>query len=114
VRSWPETARSDTRRETASDNLSSTHARPQHSLLRNTTRGELMGIWRRMRRNQRRRRRIKDRMVIDFLTFRSHSVLMRTRSDMLRFAIAFALRRARKPVRGLRHELREEERSWWR
>jgi hypothetical protein len=29
---------------------------------------------------------------------------------MLRFAIAFALRRARKLVRGLRHELSEEER----
>jgi hypothetical protein len=31
-------------------------------------------------------------------------------SDMLRFAIAFALRRARKLVRGLRQELSEEER----
>jgi hypothetical protein len=29
---------------------------------------------------------------------------------MLRFAIAFALRRARKLVRGLRHELSEDER----
>jgi hypothetical protein len=29
---------------------------------------------------------------------------------MLRYAIAFALRRARKLVRGLRHELSEEER----
>jgi hypothetical protein len=49
-------------------------------------------------------------MVIDFLTFRSHFVLMRTRGDMLRFAIAFALMRARKLVRGLRHELSEDER----
>lgn len=35
---------------------------------------------------------------------------MRTRADMLRFAIAFALRRARKLVRGLRQGLNEEER----
>jgi hypothetical protein len=35
---------------------------------------------------------------------------MRTRADMLRFAIAFALRRARKLVRGLRQGLSEEER----
>jgi hypothetical protein len=35
---------------------------------------------------------------------------MRTRGDVLRFAIAFALRRARKLVRGLRQELSEEER----
>jgi hypothetical protein len=35
---------------------------------------------------------------------------MRTRGDMLSFAIAFALRGARKLVRGLRHELTEEER----
>jgi hypothetical protein len=35
---------------------------------------------------------------------------MRTRADLLRFAIAFALRGARKLVRGLRHELSEEER----
>jgi hypothetical protein len=35
---------------------------------------------------------------------------MRTRADILRFAIAFALRRARKLVRGLRHELSEDER----
>lgn len=35
---------------------------------------------------------------------------MRTRGDMLRFAIAFALRRARKLVRGLRQGLSEEER----
>jgi hypothetical protein len=35
---------------------------------------------------------------------------MRTRADMLRFAIAFALRRARKVVRGLRQGLSEEER----
>lgn len=34
----------------------------------------------------------------------------RTRADLLRFAIAFALRGARKLVRGLRHELSEEER----
>jgi len=35
---------------------------------------------------------------------------MRTRGDMLRFAIAFALRGARKLVRGLRQTLSEEER----
>lgn len=35
---------------------------------------------------------------------------MRTRGDMLRFAIAFALMRARKLVRGLRQGLTEEER----
>jgi len=35
---------------------------------------------------------------------------MRIRADMLRFAIAFALRRARKLVRGLRQGLTEEER----
>jgi hypothetical protein len=35
---------------------------------------------------------------------------MRTRGDMLTFAIAFALRAARKLVRGLREELTEEER----
>jgi hypothetical protein len=35
---------------------------------------------------------------------------MRTRGDMLRFALAFALRSARKLVRGLRHELTETER----
>ena len=35
---------------------------------------------------------------------------MRTRGDMLIFAIAFALRGARKLVRGLREELTEEER----
>ncbi len=35
---------------------------------------------------------------------------MRTRADMLRFAIAFALMRARKLVRGLRQGLTEEER----
>jgi hypothetical protein len=35
---------------------------------------------------------------------------MRTRGDMLRFAIAFALRGARKLVRGLRQGLSEEER----
>jgi hypothetical protein len=35
---------------------------------------------------------------------------MRTRGDMLRFAVAFALRGARKLVRGLRHELDEAER----
>jgi hypothetical protein len=35
---------------------------------------------------------------------------VRTRGDMLRFAVAFALRRARKLVRGLRHELDEAER----
>jgi len=35
---------------------------------------------------------------------------MRTRGDMLSFAIAFALRDARKLVRGLREELTEEER----
>jgi hypothetical protein len=35
---------------------------------------------------------------------------MRIRGDMLRFAIAFALRRARKLVRGLRQVLTEEER----
>jgi hypothetical protein len=39
----------------------------------------------------------------------SHSE-MRTRGDMLSFAIAFALRGARKLVRGLREELTEEER----
>jgi hypothetical protein len=49
-------------------------------------------------------------MVIDLPAFRSQSVLMRTRGDMLRFAIAFALMRARKLVRGLRHELSEDER----
>jgi hypothetical protein len=35
---------------------------------------------------------------------------MRTRADMLRFAIAFALRRACKLVRGLRQGLSEDER----
>jgi hypothetical protein len=35
---------------------------------------------------------------------------MQTRADMLRFAIAFALRGARKLVRGLRQGLTEEER----
>jgi hypothetical protein len=35
---------------------------------------------------------------------------MRTRADMLRFAVAFALRGARKLVRGLRQGLSEEER----
>jgi hypothetical protein len=35
---------------------------------------------------------------------------MRTRGDMLRFAIAYALIRARKVVRGLRQGLSEEER----
>ena len=35
---------------------------------------------------------------------------MKTRGDMLRFALAFALRRARKLVRGLRYGLTEEER----
>jgi hypothetical protein len=35
---------------------------------------------------------------------------MRTRADLLRFAIAFALRGARKLVRGLQRELSEEER----
>ncbi len=35
---------------------------------------------------------------------------MHTRGDMLRFAIAFALMRARKVVRGLRHGLTEQER----
>jgi hypothetical protein len=35
---------------------------------------------------------------------------MHTRGDMLSFAIAFALRGARKPVRGLREEMTEEER----
>jgi hypothetical protein len=35
---------------------------------------------------------------------------MRTKADLLRFAIAFALRGARKLVRGLRQELSEEER----
>jgi len=35
---------------------------------------------------------------------------MRTRGDLLRFAIAFALIRARKIVRGLRQGLTEEER----
>lgn len=34
---------------------------------------------------------------------------MRTRADMLRFAIAFALIKARKVVRGLRQGLTEEE-----
>ena len=34
----------------------------------------------------------------------------RTRGDMLRFAIAFALRDARKLVRGLKEDLTEEER----
>jgi hypothetical protein len=34
---------------------------------------------------------------------------MRTRGDVLRFAIAFALGRARKVVRGLRQVLTEEE-----
>jgi len=37
-------------------------------------------------------------------------VEMRTRGDRLGFAIAFALRGARKLVRGLRQELTEEER----
>jgi hypothetical protein len=35
---------------------------------------------------------------------------MKTRGDMLRFAIAFALMRARKLVRGLRQGLSEDER----
>jgi hypothetical protein len=35
---------------------------------------------------------------------------MRTRGDMLRFAIAFALKEARKIIRGLRQGLSEEER----
>jgi hypothetical protein len=35
---------------------------------------------------------------------------MRTRGDLLSFAIAFALRGARKLVRGLREKLNEEER----
>ena len=35
---------------------------------------------------------------------------MRTRGDLLRFAIAFALMRARKLVRGLQQGLTEEER----
>ena len=35
---------------------------------------------------------------------------MRTRGDMLSFAIAFALRSARKLVQGLREEMTEEER----
>jgi len=35
---------------------------------------------------------------------------MKTRSDLLRFAIAFALRAAAKLVRGLRQTLTEEER----
>ncbi len=35
---------------------------------------------------------------------------MRTRGDLLRFMIAFALMRARKLVRGLRQGLSEEER----
>ena len=35
---------------------------------------------------------------------------MKTRGDMLRFAIAFALMRARKLVRGLRQGLSENER----
>jgi len=35
---------------------------------------------------------------------------MRTRGDLLRFAIAYALIRARKVVRGLRQGLTEEER----
>jgi len=35
---------------------------------------------------------------------------MRTRADLLRFAVAFALRGARKLVRGLRQGLSEEER----
>jgi hypothetical protein len=35
---------------------------------------------------------------------------MRTRGDLLRFAVAFALRGARKLVRGLRQGLSEDER----
>ena len=35
---------------------------------------------------------------------------MRTRADQLRFAIAYALIKARKVVRGLRHGLTEDER----
>jgi len=35
---------------------------------------------------------------------------MRTRGDLLSFAVAFALRGARKLVRGFREELTEEER----
>ena len=35
---------------------------------------------------------------------------MRTRGDMLRFAVAFALMRARKLVRGLKQGLTEDER----
>lgn len=42
--------------------------------------------------------------------FRSHNSYMRTRGDMLRFAVAFALRGARKIVRGLKKGLTEEER----
>ena len=40
----------------------------------------------------------------------SFSLGMRTRGDMLWFAIAFALMRARKLVRGLLHGLSEDER----
>jgi hypothetical protein len=43
-------------------------------------------------------------LLLFLLTF------MRTRGDLLRFAVAFALRGARKLVRGLRNELNEEER----
>jgi hypothetical protein len=40
----------------------------------------------------------------------SSNIAMQTRADTLRFAIAFALRGARKLVRGLRQGLSEEER----
>jgi hypothetical protein len=44
------------------------------------------------------------------LPAKKHWRRMRTRGDLLSFAIAFALRGARKLVRGLRQELTEEER----
>ena len=53
------------------------------------------------------KRRAIDSMVPVSFYYRHQ---MRTRGDMLSFAIAFALRGARKLVRGLREELTEEER----
>ena len=50
------------------------------------------------------------RCCIDKAVPHSFSWRVRTRGDLLSFAIAFALRGARKLVRGLREELTEEER----
>ncbi len=49
-------------------------------------------------------------MAIDFCSCFVLQWAMKTRGDMLRFAIAFALMRARKLVRRLRQGLSEDER----